>query len=204
MRAGPGGLEIVHPEYRRLLQADSEASEATLTPFYPGTEGLQQGRLRGLIAQALRALEHDPLPDVLPRERVASLHLPTLSEALRYVHAPPADARLDELLAGRHPAQRRLAFEELLAHQLSLRMLHRAADVDPSWPLPRPDARPMAHIRASRVSTHTAMSFARIARAAPVISMDWALSAGLPWPHAKNAVGKLRGAVAHSLRVPSG
>jgi ATP-dependent DNA helicase RecG len=138
VRAGPGGLEIVHPEYRRLLQTDGEAGEATLTPFYPGTEGLQQSRLRGLIGQALRALEREPLPDVLPRERVARLQLPTLGEALRYVHAPPADARLDELLAGRHPAQRRLAFEELLAHQLSLRMLRRAADADASWPLARP------------------------------------------------------------------
>ena len=149
VRAGPGGLEIVHPEYRRLLQADGDASEPTLTPFYPGTEGLQQGRLRGLIAQALRALEDDPLPDVLPRERIANLHLPTLGEALRYVHAPPADARLDELLAGRHPSQRRLAFEELLAHQLSLRMLRRAADADPSWPLPPPDgASKVAELRA--------------------------------------------------------
>jgi ATP-dependent DNA helicase RecG len=42
---------------------------------------------------------------------------------------------LPELLSGHHPAQRRLAFEELLAHQLSLRLLRREIQSDPSAPL---------------------------------------------------------------------
>ncbi|MGH8495106.1 MAG: ATP-dependent DNA helicase RecG, partial [Gammaproteobacteria bacterium] len=54
-----------------------------------------------------------------------ALDLPPLAEAVRYVHRPPPDASLDQLAAGRHPAQRRLAFEELLAHHLSLRLLRR-------------------------------------------------------------------------------
>jgi len=47
--------------------------------------------------------------------------LPTLRDALLYVHRPPADADLGLLASGRHPAQRRLVFEEMLAHHLSLR-----------------------------------------------------------------------------------
>ena len=39
------------------------------------------------------------------------------------------------LLSGRHPAQRRLAFEELLAHQLSLKLLRQRIQSDPGWPL---------------------------------------------------------------------
>ena len=35
----------------------------------------------------------------------------------------------------RHPAQRRLAFEELLAHQLSLKLLRQRIQSDPGWPL---------------------------------------------------------------------
>jgi ATP-dependent DNA helicase RecG len=63
------------------------------------------------------------LPEWLPAEIAQPLRLPTVTEALRYVHRPPPDAPVEQLLAGSHPAQRRLAFEELLAHHLSLRRL---------------------------------------------------------------------------------
>ncbi|MGH8370143.1 MAG: ATP-dependent DNA helicase RecG, partial [Gammaproteobacteria bacterium] len=46
----------------------------------------------------------------------------------RYVHRPPADAPVELLMDGSHPVQRRLAFEELLAHHLSLRQLRRNAE----------------------------------------------------------------------------
>ncbi|EQD58396.1 ATP-dependent DNA helicase RecG, partial [mine drainage metagenome] len=45
VRRGPQGLEMVHPEYRRIA-SESEAVEETLTPLYPLTEGVTQGRLR--------------------------------------------------------------------------------------------------------------------------------------------------------------
>jgi len=47
----------------------------------------------------------------------------SLSEALSYVHRPPPDADQNLLLDGKHPAQRRLVFEELLAHQLIMAKL---------------------------------------------------------------------------------
>jgi ATP-dependent DNA helicase RecG len=46
VRRGPQGLEIVHPEYRRTDSSAAKAAEDHLTPFYPATEGLTQGRLR--------------------------------------------------------------------------------------------------------------------------------------------------------------
>jgi ATP-dependent DNA helicase RecG len=126
IRRGPLGLEIVHPEYRRSV-ADDPGLEETLTPIYPGTEGVAQGRLRALIDQALRELAGSGVRDWIPAEILRPLGLPSLQDALLYVHKPPRDAELDALAAGEHPAQRRLAFEELLAHQLSLRLLKRAA-----------------------------------------------------------------------------
>ena len=141
VRAGPNALEIVHPEYRRLKGAD-EALEAQLTPVYPATEGLGQARLRALTARALALLKADAagLRELLPGPLLATLQLPALADALVYLHRPPPDAAVAELQAGRHPAQKRLAFEELLAHQLSLLNLRRALRAEPAPALARDNA----------------------------------------------------------------
>lgn len=129
VRRGPLGLEMVHPEYRRVL-ADDVGLEQTLTPVYPATEGVSQGRMRALVTQALRELETAGIRDWLPASITEPLGLPSLVDALRYVHRPPLDAQLDELDSARHPTQRRLAFEELLTHQLVLRSLRDCARID--------------------------------------------------------------------------
>jgi ATP-dependent DNA helicase RecG len=59
--------------------------------------------------------------ELLPPAWLRELGLPSLREAILTLHAPPRDADLAALQSGLHPAQRRLALEELLAHQLSLR-----------------------------------------------------------------------------------
>ena len=137
VRRGPTGLEIVHPEYRRVSTTDSDVAESSLTPVYPLTEGVQQGRLRQLTSLALREFANRQVPDWLPDGVLRELDLPPLREALQYVHRPPPDANLELLATGRHPAQRRLAFEELLAHHLSLRLLRQDIQADPGWPFPR-------------------------------------------------------------------
>ncbi len=134
VRRGPSGWEIVHPEYRRVATGEAGTTEATLTPMYPLTEGVQQGRLRQLTALALRELSQSNVRDWIPINLLEELELPTLQAALEYVHRPPPDADVSLLAAVRHPAQRRLAFEELLAHQLSLRLLRQEIQADPGWP----------------------------------------------------------------------
>ncbi len=136
VRRGPLGLEIVHPEYRLFDTGTGAQLEEALTPIYPGTEGVQQGRLRRLAAQALDMARQQGLSDWLPAAALAQCQWPDLMDALDYVHRPPPDARLDLLAAVRHPAQRRLACEELLAHQLSLKVLRREIRSDPAIALP--------------------------------------------------------------------
>jgi len=134
-RRGPQGLEFVHPEYRRVDPNAAQAPEEHLTPIYPATEGVTQGRLRLLVGLALDQTGADDPEDWLPPAVLADSRLPSLRDALRYVHRPPADAPVELLLSWRHPAQRRLAFEELLAHQLSLKLLRQRIQSDPGWPL---------------------------------------------------------------------
>jgi ATP-dependent DNA helicase RecG len=97
---------------------------------------VQQGRLRILTALALAEAERLQINDWLPPVLLTDLGLPSLHDALTYVHRPPPGADLMPLSTGTHPAQRRLAFEELLAHQLSLRQLREEIRADRGWPLP--------------------------------------------------------------------
>jgi len=122
VRRSSGKLEMIHPEYQFIVPEQMDVVEQSLTPVYPATEGLSQGRLRRLTDQAIHALAtgEQHLLELLPEEVLLEISLPDLLGALRYVHRPPPDADTAALLAGNHPAQRRLAFEELLAHHLSL------------------------------------------------------------------------------------
>ncbi len=127
VRKGPASLEIIHPEYSRIDENEPIAVEETLTPVYPTTDGMHQLTWRGMTDKALALLEKQPqrLPEWLPDTLMSQYRLPDLSTAVRYLHRPPADAPQAQLLEGEHPAQRRLVFEELVAHQLSLSQLRR-------------------------------------------------------------------------------
>ncbi|WP_295388990.1 ATP-dependent DNA helicase RecG [uncultured Thiodictyon sp.] len=134
VRQGPNSLELVHPEYR-LCGADEDAQAATeprLTPIYPSTEGLQQSSWRGLTDQALALLEQCPPGAYLPAAAMAGFVFPDLRAALNYLHRPPLEASLEDLTERRHPAFLRLAFEELVAHQVSLRRLRLAHALTPA------------------------------------------------------------------------
>ena len=119
-RPGQLGLEIVHPSYR-IWGEGEHALSAALDPVYPEIEGFGAASIRKLIVQALQRLPSEDALELLPSAWLARLRLPSLRQAIVYLHQPPRDANVALLQSGLHPAQRRLALEELLAHQLSLR-----------------------------------------------------------------------------------
>ncbi len=130
VRPGAVTLEMIHPEYRRVDTDVVEPVEEHLTPIYPSTEGMHQLTLRALTDQALERLAQAGdagLHEWLPPELLKQFKLPSIAAAIRYVHRPPPEASVESLEAGKHPAQQRLVFEELLAHHLSLRQLRHAA-----------------------------------------------------------------------------
>jgi ATP-dependent DNA helicase RecG len=134
-RNGPSGLEIIHPEYRLLGDGEDPPLEDRLTPIYPTTEGLQQARLRSLVNQAIERFLPE-VTDLLPADIVAEHNLPSLREAIAYLHRPPKDANLAKLATGAHTCQRRLALEEMLAHHLSLRQIRERNRAESAIPLP--------------------------------------------------------------------
>lgn len=127
VRTGVYGPEMVHPEYRIVAsQAAGEAFTPELLPVYPAVSGLSQTRLRNITSQALACLAAPEFwPEYLPDDVHAAVRGYGSAQALRCLHRPAPDTDLAALAAGRHPALARLAFEELLSHQLALRSRRR-------------------------------------------------------------------------------
>jgi ATP-dependent DNA helicase RecG len=139
VRRGPKGLELVHPEYRLVGESEEVPVEDHLTPIYPTTEGLNQTNWRRLTDQALDRLEGDAtLRDYVPGDILTEHGFAPLKESLRAVHRPPqgVDTENPDSVTGR--GRRRLAFDELLARHLSLRLLRRRLDADAAAPMCNP------------------------------------------------------------------
>ena len=132
-KRGNTGPEIIHPEYRVHGENIGVELQASLTPVYPTTEGIRQATLRKLIDQALAMLDTCVIAELLPIELSRSLI--SLPEAIHTLHRPPADIQLADLEQGKHPAQRRLIMEELLAHNLSMLAVRAGAQSYRALPL---------------------------------------------------------------------
>ncbi len=131
------GLEMIHPEWSILNPAQTLVLSDRLTPIYSAVKGIHQDTLRKLIKQILDGLQagNFSLPELLPADLLNLHNLPSLIEALDYLHRPPSDVSQAELLAFRHPMQRRLALEELLAHRLALLKIRKELQAFSSTPL---------------------------------------------------------------------
>jgi len=131
VRVGAQGLEMVHPEYKLADRAEELPAGEGVVPVYPTTTGVGQPRLRALIEQALAVAAADAgLQTSLP-----GLDGPDTLTSLRAIHRPREAAELDAIAGGAHPAQRRLVREELLAHQLCMRLARRRARAAAAPPL---------------------------------------------------------------------
>jgi ATP-dependent DNA helicase RecG len=127
VRLGYYGLEMTHPEYRSINDAEAGIAEASLTPVYPLTEGVHQKSLRRLVAQALALAggqsRQAALRDLIPPPVQNRLRFPGLIDALTALHSPEPGSNGE----WQRQARRRLAFEELLAHHLSVSRVRRGA-----------------------------------------------------------------------------
>ncbi|WP_404357941.1 ATP-dependent DNA helicase RecG [Methylotuvimicrobium sp. KM1] len=133
VRHGYAGLEMIHPDYKILNNPEQTVTEDTLRPVYPLTEGLSQSLLRKAIKQTLNLhLKH--LIDWLPKSLLQRFNYPTLIEAINFLHAPNERITAETLLQNDNPARKRLAFEELLSHHLSLRVVREQAREQPASP----------------------------------------------------------------------
>jgi ATP-dependent DNA helicase RecG len=127
-------LELVHPEYKCIQPGDS-IIEQTLTPIYPKTEGVHQTLLKKISDQVLEEINQGFLIDWLPEQVVQQKKFMGLSSALSSVHRPDKNAKILALNECKTKAQKRLVFEELVAHQLSFLQARKAVKEVDAMPL---------------------------------------------------------------------
>ena len=130
-RKTASGLEMIHPQYQIINPENPAPLEAGLTPIYPTTEGLQQGRLRKIVRAALEQ-QIDTIEELLPASIVKELGLVPLTESLREIHQPSQKNIVND---HQSLARKRLIIEELLANQLALKRLKRHTKKEPAMAL---------------------------------------------------------------------
>ncbi len=130
-------IEIIHPQYQVLQEHESVTLSDRLEPVYPTTKGLQQKRLQTLVDKALKWAEKQKtvFEDVLmDMPTMATESMPML-DMLNEVHKPRADVDKQALFNRQHPAQKRLVFDELLAHHLSIMKIRVRSNLRKSYQL---------------------------------------------------------------------
>ena len=127
-RKTASGLEMIHPEYQIINPENPTPLETGLTPIYPATEGLHQGRLRKIVRAAIDQ-QIDSIEELLPSSIVKELGLVSLTESLQEIHQP---SQKDTGNEHENLFRKRLIIEELLANQLALKRLKRRTKKEPA------------------------------------------------------------------------
>ena len=111
--ATDGGIEIVQPELHRL----SDGEPKGIRPVYRLPPIVGQRLFASLVTRTL-AEAGDSIRGAVPEE--LRDEIPSMREALRYLHDPPSDADVEALANGESRGHQALAFDELFAFELAL------------------------------------------------------------------------------------
>ena len=130
LRQGPHGLEMVHPRCRRAPAAGAPRPRS-LEPVYSARGPIPPRARARLVRDGLAHLAHDPswTDTLTPIFHRSGLDVPSLTESLSILHAPPAEDNVEHVL---EQARRRLAAEELTAHILRTRLWRRGLNDRPA------------------------------------------------------------------------
>ncbi|NTW13946.1 MAG: ATP-dependent DNA helicase RecG [Candidatus Moranbacteria bacterium] len=101
------GLLFKTPDYERASRTATHT--ARLIPVYPEIGGVSSRFFRWQIVELLEKVRE--IPDPVPEDILARLHLPSLRNALRYIHLPKNEEEWKL-------ARKRFAFDEMFLFQL--------------------------------------------------------------------------------------
>ena len=114
-----GVAQMAHPDY--ILPVEKASEIPAIERVYPLTDGVARKTMHKAVSAAVNRVT--ALPEWVEPSLLKSRNWPPWDEAVKGAHAPskPKD------LVPEHPARQRLAYDEFLAHQLTLALarLHR-------------------------------------------------------------------------------
>ena len=123
----PGRVEMLNPAYELLDTDNADSTEVgRIVPIYEALGGIGSRTMRRIVYLALQQFSGE-MRDPLPAEILARYKFPSRSEAIRFVHFPPATESVDALNSFRSAAHMRLIFEEFFFYQLSVAMRKKTA-----------------------------------------------------------------------------
>ena len=140
------GLHFLNPEYELVTDDISGVHTGRVVPFYEKTGSVTPNMQRKLVRATIDQLTAE-MPDILPADLRARLHLVPRRTAIEASHFPPNDASVEQLNAFRTSAQRRMIFEEFFLFQIGHAWRRHASSVDVKPFVPTVDDR----IRAAAV-----------------------------------------------------
>ena len=105
-------VQMVHPDY--TVEEQNADKIPHFEPIYPLTAGVTQKTMAKASATLLTQLPN--LPEWIDQSHKKQQRWPDWSTALRQVHTPKSP----EDIAASSPAKQRLAYDEFMAHQLTL------------------------------------------------------------------------------------
>lgn len=122
-----GQAQMVHPD--AIGKTDERAAIETVEPVYPLTAGITNKLMRKAIQGALGFIPK--LPEWLDDAHKKKNQWPDWHKAMEYLH----DLETEKDLSPNNPARERLAYDELLANQLSLALvrLHQRKQNGRAW-----------------------------------------------------------------------
>ena len=134
------GLLMTNPAFERSSRDATHTGR--LVPVYPETSGLTSRFFRWQLANIFEKLQKsEAFPDPVPAEIIKRLHLPSLKQALYYIHFPKQkDAAL--------LARKRFAFDEMFFLQLKTLQVKALFETAKAEPLPWNDATVQSFIEA--------------------------------------------------------
>ena len=130
-------IEMIHPQYHVLQENETVALSDRLEPIYSTTKGMQKKRLQNLINNALKWAEkqNTVFDDVLKDMPGMFPNSPPMLEMLNELHKPLPEVNKKALIERKHPTQKRLVFDELLAHHLSIMRIRMRSNQRKSYKL---------------------------------------------------------------------
>ena len=111
--------QMAHPDH--IVRPEAADEMPTIEPVYPLTAGLSPKALRRAIEGALQRIPN--IREWIPDALIQKQGWPDFATAMDKVHHPVSEADFSPAA----PARARLAYDELLANQLALTLVRRAA-----------------------------------------------------------------------------